>query len=71
MKKDITMIPVHLGQTVFISGFSFIVADITTGECEGKNLYRFRGYCTADRCNNSIRHSSYNGAVYGGLIPKS
>ena len=66
--KDKTLIPVYIGQTVFICGYSFIVADVWSGESDGKQLYRYRGYCTADPRNDSIRHTAYNGAVYGGLL---
>jgi len=71
MMKDKTSIPVHIGQTVMVQGYSFVVADVWSGEFDGKNLYRFKGYCTEDKRNDSIRHTAYNGRVYGGLLQVS
>jgi len=66
--KETNLIPVHLGQTTYVQGYSFIVADIWSGESDGRQLYRYRGYCTADKRNDSILHTAYNGGVYGGLL---
>lgn len=66
--KQQYLVPVTLGQTVFNCGYSFIVADIWTGVIDGKPVYRYKGYCTPDPSNDSIRHTCYNGGSYGGLL---
>jgi len=69
MRNTTPIVPVTLGQTVRVYGYSFIVADIWTGSLSnGKRVYRFRGFCTPEPCNDPIRHLGYNGGVYGGLL---
>ena len=69
MKINTPIIPVSLGQVVYVNGYSFIVADIWTDKLrDGRGVFRFRGYCTLEPHNDSIRHLGYNGGAYGGLL---
>jgi hypothetical protein len=69
--KDFLRFPYHLGQTVNIQGHRFVVCDIWSETlADGREAYRWRGFCTPDRCNDGIRNTSYNNhkSVYGGLL---
>lgn len=71
MLKDELRLPYYIGQTVYVQGYSFVVCDIwTEAGPMGRALYRWRGVCNEDKRNDSIRHTSFNGAkaIYGGLL---
>lgn len=64
------------GSAVFVQGQEFIVRNLTveylTGGQGAGYACRFTGECTANPCNDSIRHTSYNGGRYGWRVyPKS
>jgi hypothetical protein len=67
--KDTFLIPVHIGQTVYVHGYAFLVVDawlaVPYPSEGGRRAAYFRGVCTADPRNDSIRFTSYNGGVYG------
>lgn len=65
--KETLVLPVHLGQTVYVHGYSFIVAEIWTAIPHGSVVPAayFRGFLTADPHNDRIRNTCYNGGVYG------
>jgi hypothetical protein len=69
--KERLRFPYHLGQTVYVQGHSFVVCDIwSETQPDGTEVYRWRGFCTPEARNDSIRNTSYNShkSVYGGLL---
>lgn len=71
-QKDSLRFPYHLGQTVYVQGYSFVVCDIwSETSVDGRSEhFRWRGFCTPEPRNDSIRNTSYNShrSVYGGLL---
>lgn len=56
------------GQTVWNAGHQFIATGVTFAqdpEHDGFEVMRYTGVCTAHDCNDSIRHTCYNGGTYG------
>ena len=75
MNKQITYSELKDGMRVFLCGYLFKVSEVRTEEtyCNGSGFQKdpisvvnFIGTCTADKRNNSIRHSIYNNSTYGG-----
>ncbi len=55
------------GGLVYISGYEFRVQNLRIETFPGGELVsRFEGVCTADKRNDSIRRTGYDGGVYGG-----
>mgnify|MGYP003443831424 FL=1 len=58
------------GAIVFVQGYEFKASDVvwSADDSPGNSgeVVRFVGTCTADPRNDDIRHTAYNGGVYGG-----
>lgn len=54
------------GSTVYVQGHEMIVSDLRIVEIQGQLRASFKGTCTNDKGNDSIRHTMYNGGTYGG-----
>jgi DnaJ-class molecular chaperone len=59
------------GMAIWVQGHPMIVSNVRL-EWQGipqksEQLVRFTGTCTGHVCNDSIRHTSYNGGTYGQL----
>ncbi len=62
------------GDKIYLQGYLFQIENITFNnpayfggvKDNTKSVIRFTGKCTADKRNDDIRHTMYNGGVYGG-----
>ena len=62
------------GAVVMVQGFEMVVSDVRwfvpepmkNDPCPGEEIVRFVGKCTANKGNDSIRGTAYDGGTYGG-----
>lgn len=54
------------GDLIWCQGHEFIVREprVMIGT-DGIPVFRYRGECSTHPCNDSIRHTGYNGGTYG------
>lgn len=64
--------PYAEGQIVFNQGYEFIVTEPRLHKLQPNqpkngftHQFTYKGICTADKRNDSIRNTGYNGGVYG------
>ena len=62
-EKQITYSELKNGMQVVMAGHIFLVSKVEIGTIN-PNVVRFIGICTADKCNDEIRHRNYNGGMY-------
>ena len=53
------------GSKIYIQGYLFKVTNLRRTKTPKGTVIRFKGVCTADERNDSIRGTMYNGGTYG------
>ena len=56
------------GSRVWNSGHEFIATDVRLVVIDGRHVAYYTGVCTDNPCNDSIRHTGYNGGHYSKFL---
>ena len=56
------------GQVVMIQGYEFTATEVRIIQDHGQEVLRFKGTCTDNPCNDTIRHTGFNGGTYGHIV---
>jgi hypothetical protein len=55
-------------QRVWIHGYEFYARHIRIVDVDGKPTLRFEGHYTENAVNDPLRHTGYDGGIYGHVV---